>query len=228
MILDLINCNNLTIGYENKKLISGLSFKIEKGDFLCITGENGAGKSTLLKTLLKFIPQISGDIISAEKKTYIKKTGYLPQQSSLQKDFPASVWEIVLSGTINDYNFFPFYTKHQKRIAEKNLERMDVMDLRNCSFSKLSGGQKQRVLLARALCAASEILFLDEPSNALDVNAREILYRTIINLNKNETAVVMVTHDLDFALKYSKHILNLCRDCYFFGSREEFINQRGY
>lgn len=218
-----IECRNLALGYDGKIVAENLTFSVSKGDYLCIVGENGAGKSTLIKTLLKLNTPISGEIITSEK---LEKggIGYLPQQTDVQRDFPASVREIVLSGCLKAAGFRPFYSKMQKKLAFENMRKLGIEDLENRSYRELSGGQQQRVLLARALCASEKILLLDEPAAGLDPVATSEMYDVIENLNKSGITIVMVSHDIHSAVKYAKHILHISHKPLFYGETADYIN----
>lgn len=219
-----IICKNLTIGYDKNKVIDeNINFSIDKGDYLCIVGENGAGKSTLMKTLLHLIPSISGEIIYGDglKKNEI---GYLPQQTDVQRDFPCSCYEIVLSGFEGQKGIRPFFTKNEKLEAMENMSKMGILDFKNKCYNELSGGQQQRVLLARALCATKKILLLDEPVAGLDPKVSNDMYNLIDNLNKQEKiSIIMITHDISVALDYANKILHVGHTI-FFGTKEEYKN----
>lgn len=217
-----LRCSNLTIAYEKDIVIENLTFQAEKGDYISIIGENGTGKSTLLKAILGLLPLKAGTIQFGDglKRTNI---GYLSQQNPLQKDFPASVFEVVLSGCLNKKGFHPFFSKADKQTARDNLEKLGMLELLHQSFADLSGGQKQRVLLARALCATDRIIFLDEPITGLDPVAMREMYELIEKLNHEmNITIIMVTHDIDNAIKYSNRILCLRKKDYFFGTTKEF------
>lgn len=225
--MSYITCENLTLGYDGKAVVSNLSFKVNKGDYLCIIGENGTGKSTLVKTILSLLKPMEGSIeLGDNLKPF--EIGYLPQQTVVQKDFPASVWEIVLSGTLPLCGKRPFYTKAEKKIALENMQKLSIMELKDCSYRNLSGGQQQRVLLARALCATSKIILLDEPVTGLDPKVTAELYGLIKNLNAEGVTVIMVSHDLHAALSYASHILHVGREESFMGTREEYIKSKYY
>lgn len=164
----IFECKDVTLGYENKVVAKNLNFKIDQGDYLCVVGENGTGKSTLIKTLLGLIKPLNGEVIANVQGKNHKGVGYLPQQTQAQKDFPASVWEVVLSGVLNNDHRCPFYNKKDKAEAEKNMEKLNILDLKKRCYRELSGGQQQRVLLARALCATDSVLILDEPVTGLE------------------------------------------------------------
>lgn len=197
----------------------GLDFTVAEGDYLCILGDNGAGKSTLVKAILSLHEPLSG---SLEFKFPRSEIGYLPQRTEVRRDFPSSVWEVVLSGCVNSLSHRLFYGRKDRMTAEANLERMEISDLRKQSFSNLSGGQQQRVLLARALCAAKKVLLLDEPVAGLDSHTSSELYRLIDDLNRDGMTVIMVTHDVHPALNSAGKILHLGRT-FFFGLRDEYF-----
>lgn len=219
----IFECKDVTLGYENKVVAKNLNFKIDQGDYLCVVGENGTGKSTLIKTLLGLIKPLNGEVIANVQGKNHKGVGYLPQQTQAQKDFPASVWEVVLSGVLNNDHRCPFYNKKDKAEAEKNMEKLNILDLKKRCYRELSGGQQQRVLLARALCATDSVLILDEPVTGLDPAASMELYETIKDLNKKEkVTIIMVSHDIKNALNYATHILHLEQENDFFGTVEEY------
>ena len=219
----IFECKDVTLGYENKVVAKNLNFKIDQGDYLCVVGENGTGKSTLIKTLLGLIKPLNGEVIANVQGKNHKGVGYLPQQTQAQKDFPASVWEVVLSGVLNNDHRCPFYNKKDKAEAEKNMEKLNILDLKKRCYRELSGGQQQRVLLARALCATDSVLILDEPVTGLDPAASVEFYETIKDLNKKENVtIIMVSHDIKNALNYATHILHLEQENDFFGTVEEY------
>ena len=219
----IFECKDVTLGYENKVVAKNLNFKIDQGDYLCVVGENGTGKSTLIKTLLGLIKPLNGEVIANVQGKNHKGVGYLPQQTQAQKDFPASVWEEVLTGVLNNDHRCPFYNKKDKAEAEKNMEKLNILDLKKRCYRELSGGQQQRVLLARALCATDSVLILDEPVTGLDPAASMELYETIKDLNKKENVtIIMVSHDIKNALNYATHILHLEQENDFFGTVEEY------
>ncbi|MCD7723333.1 MAG: ABC transporter ATP-binding protein [Clostridiales bacterium] len=219
--MELIKCQDLTLGYDSSTVLSGLSFTVNEGDYLCILGENGSGKSTLIKTVLGLLSPLGGSIMFGEalKKNEI---GYLPQQTEIQRDFPASVNEIVLSGC----KCALFYTKENKREALENMEKAGISDLKSRCYRELSGGQQQRVLLARALCATKKLLLLDEPVTGLDPGAAERMYSVIDRLHKGGITVIMISHDTPGALKYASHILYIGKEI-FFGTKQEFTAKGG-
>ena len=217
-----IKCTDLSLGYGSQEIISGLSFTVNAGDYLCIVGENGSGKTTLMKTLLGLQKPLGGKIEFSDGVT-ARTIGYLPQQTDVQRDFPASVKEIVLSGCLGRDDFKPFYTKADKALAAQNMERMNITQLSRRCYRELSGGQQQRVLLARALCATEKILLLDEPVAGLDPKVTAEMYDLIESLNREGVTIIMISHDVDKALHYASHILHIGTDI-FFGTREEYVS----
>ena len=219
--MEQIICKDLSLGYDNGVILSGLSFSVEAGDYLAIVGENGSGKTTLLKTMLGLIKAVSGEIEFAAGVNK-NEIGYLPQQTVVQKDFPASVSEVVLSGFVSGMGLRPFYTKAEKARAAENIEKMGLNGLEKRSYRELSGGQQQRVLLARALCATSKILLLDEPVSGLDPTATREMYELIAGLNKAGTTIIMISHDISAACGYANKILHIGKKI-FFGSTAEYL-----
>ncbi len=216
----LLKVQNLSLGYDSHAIVENLNFTVNTGDYLCIVGENGSGKSTLMKTLLHLQEAISGQILTGDglKKNEI---GYLPQQTIVQKDFPASVREIVLSGCQGRSRLRPFYSKEDKKLARINMERMEILDLEKRCYRELSGGQQQRVLLARALCATRKVLLMDEPVSGLDPKVTAQMYELIQKLNKDGITIIMISHDIAAAVSYASHILHIGDDI-FFGTRDEY------
>jgi len=217
--MSLITCENLTLGYETGVVVDSLSFRVEEGDYLCIVGENGSGKTTLMKTLLGLVKPLGGTLSFGEGFAP-SEIGYLPQQTAVQRDFPASVREVVVSGCQARCGLRPFYNKEEKRLAAENMERMGIAALADKCYRELSGGQQQRVLLARALCAARRMLLLDEPVTGLDPAAAAELYRLIDGLHKSGVAIVMISHDVD-AVRWAEHVLHF-GESVFYGTRGEY------
>ncbi len=221
--MSLISANKINLAYDSENVVTDLSFTVEKGDYLCIIGENGSGKSTLIKALLGLKRCVSGHLHFGEglEKNQI---GYLPQQTPAQKDFPASVYEVVLTGCLGKKGLFGFYSKDDRQKAISNMEILGISHLKNKCYRTLSGGQQQRVLLARALCATSRLLLLDEPVTGLDPVATEEMYRLLEHLNRDHgITVIMVSHDLSAALKYSRTILHLQNSCLYFGKTSDYL-----
>ena len=217
----LITASDVSLGYDNHAIVKELNFAVNAGDYLCIVGENGSGKSTLMKTLLGLKTPIRGQIHFGDGLK-ANEIGYLPQQTVIQKDFPASVREIVLSGCQGRCGLRPFYNGNEKKLAYDNMERMGIADLKNRPYRELSGGQQQRVLLARALCATKKVLLLDEPVAGLDPNVTAGMYALIEKLNKEGITIIMISHDISAAVRYASHILHI-GDRLFWGSKEEYL-----
>ncbi len=217
----LLDISDLTLAYEGRTVISDLSFQVHSGDYICIIGENGSGKTTLLNALLGLKKPSDGKIELCDLKRC--EIGVLPQKTPVQNDFPALVSEIVLSGRIGKKKGIAFYNRQDKKIAFENMEKLGITSIARQSFRELSGGQQQRVLLARALCAADKLIVLDEPVASLDPKASADMYHLISDINRGENmAVVMVSHDVDHALEYASHILQINKRSVFFGTVEEY------
>ena len=221
----LMTCRDLSLGYDGDVLVRDLSFEVNAGDYLCIVGENGAGKSTLMRTLLGLQPPLSGSITFGEGLRR-QDLGWLPQQTPVQRDFPAAVGEIVLSGCQARGGFHPFYTRADKARAKDAMARMDITALSGRCYRELSGGQQQRVLLARALCAADRLLLLDEPVAGLDPMATQELYNLISELNRGGMTILMISHDMNAALRYASHILHV-GGASFFGTKDDYLKAGG-
>ena len=215
-----LTCSGLVLGYEGRTVLSGLDFSVNAGDYLCIVGENGSGKSTLMKTILGLMKPVSGKIIRGEDLRE-NEIGYLPQQTVVQKDFPATVREIVLSGCQGRTGMRPFYSKAEKETARQNMERMGITSFSRRCYRELSGGQQQRVLLARALCATRKLLLLDEPVSGLDPMVTAEMYELIRQLNREGVTIIMISHDIAAAVRYASHILHVGSEM-FFGTAEEY------
>ena len=221
-----LTCKNLVLGYDNNPLIKDLSFEVNAGDYLAIVGENGSGKTTLMKTVLGLIKPISGEILFGDGLNR-NEMGYLPQQTVVQRDFPASVWEVVLSGCLTHLGKRPFYGKEEKALAKQNIEKMRLSGFENRSYRELSGGQQQRVMLTRALCATRKILLLDEPVSGLDPKVTAEMYETIEALNAEGTTIIMISHDISAALKYASHILHIGKEIYF-GAKSDYVQSDNF
>ncbi len=220
--MKLIHCKNVTMGYDGHIAVNNISFDLEQGDYLCIVGENGTGKSTLMKGILGLLKPISGQIAFNDIKQ--NEIGYLPQQTIVQKDFPANVFEVVLSGCLNRRGFLPFYSKKEKARARENIAKLGINELKKKSYRDLSGGQQQRVLLARALCATEKLLLLDEPVTGLDPVMTKELYALISKLNKElGITVIMISHDINSAVQYGNKILHMNIKTGFFGLTKEYL-----
>lgn len=204
----LLECKNLCVGYGSRTIRENLNFSVEKGDYFFIIGENGSGKSTLMKTILDFIKPLEG-LISYSEEWNKKEIGYLPQTSEIQKTFPATVWEIVLSGCQGHLGFLPFYRTQDIQKAKSNLKKLGMLEYAKKSFKELSGGQQQRVLFARALCAASSILIMDEPAKGFDSEITDKMYSILAELNRQGLTIITISHDYQAAEKYGTRILKL-------------------
>ena len=216
-----IVCENASLGYDGKPIVTALNFTVNAGDYLCIVGENGSGKSTLMKTILNLTPPLAGSIhMEGLKPTQI---GYLPQQTQVQRDFPASVLEIVLSGFQGQRGWRPFYTKEEKAAASANLRKLGLEGFERRCYRELSGGQQQRVLLARALCATQKCLLLDEPISGLDPKATAQMYEIIEQLHREGITIIMISHDVGVALADATHILHIGKHL-FFGTKESYLH----
>ena len=213
----ILSCRDVTVAYDSKIAVDHVSFEVNEGEYVCIVGENGSGKSTLLKSIL--------GLVSFGPEVHRKRLGYLPQQTNIQKDFPASVYEVVLSGCLNRRGLKPFYSKADKEQAMQHMERLGIGDFKKRSFSALSGGQQQRVLLARALCATDKLLLLDEPVTGLDPLVTEELYQLIVQLNRDlGVTIIMVSHDISSATQYADKILHINQSLLFYGDTKSYVN----
>lgn len=220
--MSLLKIDRLSLGYGSDVILKDLSFSLDDGDYLYIVGENGSGKSTLMKTMLGLIPSLGGSIIMGGGLD-VNEIGYLPQQTAIQRDFPASVFEIVLSGFQAKCKRSFYYNQKEKRLAFENMERLNISHMSKRCYRDLSGGQQQRVLLARALCAADKLLLLDEPVSGLDPIVTEEMYTLIQSLNRDGVTIIMVSHDINAALKYASHILHIGATV-FFGTKDEYLS----
>jgi len=219
-------CDHLSLGYDGREILHNLSFSVEAGDYLCIVGENGSGKSTLMKTILGLTAPIEGKVLWGDGLAK-NEIGYLPQQTVVQRDFPASVWEIVLSGCQARCGLRPFYSKAEKALAEENLHKLGLEPLKNRCYRELSGGQQQRVLLARALCATQKLLLLDEPVSGLDPVVTSELYQLIESLNREGTTILMISHDIDAAAHFASHVLHIGKTV-FWGTKTQYMQSPLY
>lgn len=220
-----LRCTDLKLGYENKVVAQGLNFSVEAGDYLCIVGENGSGKTTLMKAILGLHPPLGGTLEVGDGLRQ-NEIGYLPQQTAVQKDFPASVREIVLSGFQSHLGLRPYYTREEKACAAVNLEKMGLAGFEKRCYRALSGGQQQRVLLARALCATRKVLLLDEPVSSLDPKVTAEMYRLISGLNREDKiTILMISHDVQAAVTYASHILHIGTHS-FFGTTQAYVHSK--
>ncbi|MGI6722347.1 MAG: metal ABC transporter ATP-binding protein [Anaerovoracaceae bacterium] len=224
--MNLITCKNISFVYDGVPAVKDVDFSVAENDYICIVGENGAGKSTLIRGLLRLKKPSSGSIIM-ENGLLASEIGYLPQQTAVQKDFPAGVSEVVLSGCLNRLGLRPFYTRKEKRLADENMHKLGIENLRERCYRELSGGQQQRVLLARALCAARKVILLDEPAAGLDPMVTRDLYGLICRINEDlGITIIMVSHDIQAAVHYAKHILHLHHSQLFFGTTGDYMKSK--
>jgi len=222
----LITCSHVDFGYENHDAVIDLTMEVDQGDYFCVVGENGSGKSTLMKGLLGLLKPTAGTLTIAEE---LKKTGigYLPQQTAAQKDFPATVYEVVLSGCLSRRGNRPFYSVKEKQLAMASMEKLGITNLKNHCYRELSGGQQQRALIARALCATNQMLILDEPITGLDPSAIQDFYHLIRTLNQTEhVTILMVTHDVANVVGQANKILHLKQKVLFYGTPKDYKASR--
>ena len=218
----LLDCRDVSLGYEGQALWQGLTFQVRSGDYLCVVGENGSGKSTLLKSMLGLLKPMKGEIV-LDRSLRAGAIGYLPQQTQAQKDFPATVTEVVRSGFLNGRGAHFFYTAQEKSTALMHMGKLGILELKDRCYRELSGGQQQRVLLARALCATQKMLLLDEPVSGLDPKVTAEMYTLIEKLNREDgITVIMISHDVAAAVRYASHILHI-GDTVFFGTRADYL-----
>ncbi len=219
-----LSCQDITLGYEGKIVVANLSFTVSAGDYLCVVGENGSGKTTLMQSILRLKAPMSGQVVTGDGLKP-EEIGYLPQQTEVQKDFPASVREVVRSGCLNGCGMRPYYNRAQKDMADENMEKLGIRDLAKRCYRELSGGQQQRVLLARALCATRKLLLLDEPVAGLDPKVTKEMYDIIAMLNQSSgITVMMISHDIAAAVKYASHILHIGnQQQLFYGITEQYL-----
>lgn len=217
----LLEGRDLTIGYDGEAIVEKLSFSVQEGDYLCIVGENGSGKSTFVKTVLGLVDPVGGRV---ERSLSQREIGYLPQQAGIQRDFPSSVMEVVLSGCLNRHRGLFGYTRAERKRAREALSCLGMGDKADASYQELSGGQQQRVLLARALMATEKLLLLDEPVASLDTRTSSEFYAIVERLNRQGTAIMMVTHDIHPLINSARTVLHFSHggSC-FFGGKEEYL-----
>jgi len=219
----LITCQDVSFAYEGNIAVSDLNFEVHNGDYVCVVGENGSGKSTLIKGLLRLKTPHGGNVL-IDKGLGLNEVGYLPQQTAVQKDFPASAYEVILSGRLGARGILPFYSRKDRAIVDENIRRLDLDTIKKRCYRELSGGQQQRVLLARALCATKKVLLLDEPVAGLDPIVTQELYMLIERINRESgLTVVMVSHDIQSAVRYASHILHLKTKQVFFGKTADYL-----
>ena len=222
----LIKCEHVDFGYENHDAVIDVSMEINPGDYLCVVGENGSEKSTLMKGILGLLKPTAG-ILQVDEELRRTGIGYLPQQTAAQRDFPATVYEVVRSGCLSHLGKRPFFSRADKKLAMENMERLGITGLKNKCYRELSGGQQQRVLIARALCATKKLLILDEPITGLDPSAIQELYALIRKLNREDkVAILMVSHDVQNVVHQANKILHLQQRVLFYGSVKDYVKSR--
>lgn len=222
----LIRCEHVDFGYENHDAVIDVSMEINPGDYLCILGENGSGKSTLMKGILGLLKPTAGTLVVDEE---LRRTGigYLPQQTAAQRDFPATVYDVVRSGCLSHLGRRPFFSRADKALAMENMEKLGIAGLSRKCYRELSGGQQQRVLIARALCATKKLLILDEPITGLDPSAIQELYALIRKLNREDkVTILMVSHDVQNVVHQANKILHLQQRVLFYGSVKDYVKSR--
>ncbi|MEG0812849.1 MAG: metal ABC transporter ATP-binding protein [Clostridium sp.] len=222
----LLKCEHVDFGYENQDAVVDVNIEVNTGDYICIVGENGSGKSTLMKGILGLLKPTSGKIVISDELKRVE-IGYLPQQTAAQKDFPATVYEVVLSGCLSKRGNRPFYSKTEKAVAEFNLERLGITDLKRHCYRDLSGGQQQRALIARALCATDKLMILDEPITGLDPSAAQDVYQIVKKINMEEqVAILMVSHDIRNIVHQAEKILHMQQKALFYGTTADYEKSR--
>ncbi|MEG2122292.1 MAG: metal ABC transporter ATP-binding protein [Clostridium sp.] len=222
----LLKCEHVDFGYENQDAVVDVNIEVNTGDYICIVGENGSGKSTLMKGILGLLKPTSGKIVISDELKRVE-IGYLPQQTAAQKDFPATVYEVVLSGCLSKRGNRPFYSKTEKAVAEFNLERLGITDLKRHCYRDLSGGQQQRALIARALCATDKLMILDEPITGLDPSAAQDVYQIVKKINMEEqVAILMVSHDIRNIVHQAEKILHMQQKTLFYGTTADYEKSR--
>lgn len=219
--MKILECKNVCIDYEENRAVDHISFSVEEGDLVCILGENGSGKSTLVKGILG-LEKVTEGTITYFNGIKENEIGYLPQTTMVQKNFPASIYEVVLSGCLNHKGMSPFYSKEDKKKAIEMMEKVGIKELKTKSYQELSGGQQQRVLLARALCASKKMLILDEPISGLDPVITNTIYELIKKINQQGMTVIMVSHDISFAIKNADKIVHIKNKLLFEGTAKEY------
>lgn len=223
--MPLIKCENMDLSYEGLVVAEDITFQINKGDYYSIVGRNGGGKSTLLKALLKLKAPTKGKVIYGDGLNQ-SDIGYIAQQTPVQKDFPASVNEVVMSGCLKSDQFWPWFRYKDTRRAKDKMRLLGIENLKNKCFRELSGGQQQRVLLARAMCATNKILFLDEPVTGLDPVVTTEFFNIVSDMHKKGITIIMVSHDVHCAVKYSNKILHLDKNVMYDGSVDGYSKSK--
>ncbi len=202
--MEILSASHVSINYGAVVAVDDATFGVNEGDYFCIAGSNGSGKSTLLKGIIGLAPIKNGHLHVNLPKEQIS---YLSQTNRADRDFPATVWEIILSGTQKSGKKIPFYTKDDKQRAEESMIKLGMEKFKNTRIGNLSGGQQQRALLARALCKSPKLLLLDEPFAGLDSAISEELYELYKNLNKNGVTIIMASHDYQAIGNFASRVM---------------------
>lgn len=204
----ILELKNITVGYEsNKSILNDVNLNVYQNDFLGIIGPNGGGKTTLLKTILGLIKPAKGDILFYSNNQTVNKLniGYLPQINQIDKKFPISVFDVILSGLTAKRKFFTYFTNEQKEQAKNVAQRMGLENLINRPIGNLSGGQLQRTLLGRAIVDNPDLLILDEPNSYVDKRFETNFYKILEEVNL-KTAIIIVSHDVGTVISLVKNI----------------------
>ena len=214
----VLEVKDLSFSYPDKSILHRLSFDVDAGDFMWIVGTNGTGKSTLLKLILNQLSPLEGEIkllgTNSEKYKDFASIAYVSQKATnINRDFPATVEEVVSLGLYSKKGLFKRNTKEDKKLIDSALERVGMLDYKHRQIGYLSGGQQQRVFIAKALISDPRIIFLDEPTTGIDIRAVDSICCLLGDLNKNSgITIVMVTHDISSIIYHSNKILVLSED----------------
>ena len=214
----VLEVKDLSFSYPDKSILHRLSFDVDAGDFMCIVGTNGTGKSTLLKLILNQLSPLEGEIkllgTNSEKYKDFASIAYVSQKATnINRDFPATVEEVVSLGLYSKKGLFKRNTKEDKKLIDSALERVGMLDYKHRQIGYLSGGQQQRVFIAKALISNPRIIFLDEPTTGINIRAVDSICCLLGDLNKNSgITIVMVTHDISSIIYHSNKILVLSED----------------
>ncbi|MFB3096910.1 MAG: metal ABC transporter ATP-binding protein [Nitrosopumilaceae archaeon] len=220
--MKLVDIKNLTVDFDRILALQDVNFSVSKGDFLGIIGPNGAGKTTLFSCMLGLTQNFKGEIKFFDKnirksKQYLTKVGYVPQKPVFEKNFPATVKEVVKMGL----------RKHSDKDdkVDSTLQQVWIHELGLRRIGELSGGQLQRVFIAKALVNDPQILILDEPVTGIDSQSKELFYEILRGLNKNENlTIIWSSHDLEAVAKLANKVACLNRTLFFHGISNEFFS----
>jgi zinc transport system ATP-binding protein len=219
--LEIVRLEDVSVKYGEVKALEDVNLSIVQHDFLGIIGPNGGGKSTLLKVILGLVKPISGSvsIFGKPPEQARSQIGYVSQHPAFDRDFPASVWDVVMMGRYSNAGLFRRYSNEDRAAAEKALTQVDMLGYRENQIGRLSGGQQQRIFVARALVAAPKLLLLDEPTASIDTTMQTEFYELLEELKKSLT-IVMVSHDIGAVSIYVDKIACLNGHLYYHGSKE--------